>query len=441
MNPEKQVFNMFKGYEIYLVGGTVRDRLLGINTNDFDFATNALPEQTKKILEDNGFKPHTVGWAFGTVGFLDKDNNEFHITTYRRDEDYQRDNRKPVVEWGKTILEDLTRRDFTINAIAQKEDGSTIDPFNGLISLNIKIIDTPIDANQAFSDDPLRMLRAVRFRARLGFNYSDRVKQALSDQAHRLLILSKERVLEEMSKILVGDNVDVALNDLLEFKLINYFIPELTVLATIEQNSKFHHKNVWLHTVGVVKNIRNNEILRWAALFHDIGKPYVKTDKEEIHFYRHEEVSELIAESILRRLNLPTTWIKTIKFLIRNHMRCNLYETNWSDTAIRRLINESGVWLDFLIELSRADITSHNPNTIQSHIDRLNDLSLRVDKLKCFRELKCPISGEDIMQRFNLTPGPQVGVLKNKVIQALLSGELKLGESAEVYIKYLEEHQ
>lgn len=432
----KKIFDLFRDFEIYLVGGYVRDCLLGIESHDIDFATSAKPEETNAILDAAGFKTHTVGWAFGTVGIIEN-GYEIHITTYRRNEDYQRDNRHPVVEWGTTIQEDLTRRDFTINALAQDRKGKILNLFDGLEHLKDKILQTPIDAETAFSDDPLRILRAVRFRAKLNFEYSENVKKALKFQAHRLLILPKERILEELNKILVTDKVDLALKDLMNCKLFNYFIPELTVLQNIEQCGEYHHKNVWLHTIDVVKNIPVNIVLRWAALFHDLGKPYTLSTDEGIHFYRHELISALMVKSILLRLGLPKRWNDSIIFMVKNHMRPNIYDSSWSDSAIRRFIRDMGVQLDNVLTLSTADITSHNQITVQKHLVLLNELKTRIKTLSAFKEIKSPLDGYEIMAEFNLTPSKRVGEMQKLLIDALIEGRLQPNEDRQIYVDYL----
>jgi len=433
---KNKIFELFKDFEIFLVGGSVRDQLLNLETNDLDFATSATPDQSKAILEAAGYHPHTVGWAFGTVGIVN-DQYEVHITTYRKAEDYQRDNRNPTVEWGKTIQEDLIRRDFTINALAQNSTGEIIDLFNGVQHLKDKLLVTPIDANIAFNDDPLRMLRAVRFKARLGFEYSTNVQEALYRQAHRLLILPKERIQEELNKILMTDNAADALHDLYQFRLLDYIIPELKMLSKIEQDSIYHSKNALLHTIEVLRNTSKDIILRYAAIFHDLGKMVTRSvENGNVHFYHHENISALMTYPILQRLGLPKRWCKDITYLVRNHMRANTYEKDWSDSAVRRFIRDTGEYCDRLLVLSRADITSHNPITVQKHLDSLNDFERRINELRNFKELKCPISGLVIMEFFDLPACKKVGEIKELILNAIINGELKIEDSEEVILEY-----
>lgn len=428
--------------ESYLVGGSVRDIILGNEPKDYDFCTPLFPGQVEKILQSAGYKTYDIGKAFGTIQF-DLDGQKIEITTYRKNESYQRDNRRPVVEWGSCIEEDLIRRDFTFNAIAftiEKYGTIFIDPFQGKKHLKEGIIETPLDPEITFDDDPLRILRAVRFRSKFGFQYSDRVKKALASKAYRLLFLPKERVLDELNKILLSEHVKEALKDLIDYKLINYIIPELVVLKNFKQESIYHHKDVFGHTVDVVANTPSELVLRWAGLLHDIGKPYVFSDDGgAVHFYRHEELSALMSESILGRLRLPNKVINDVVYLVKNHMKANLYETSWSASAVRRFVVDTGEHLDKLLILSAADITSHNPNRIQKHLDDLDDLKKRIEKVKNYKELKCPISGLDIMDRFGLTQGREVGKMKDLIMEALKNGYLNLGEDKEVYLEFLKE--
>lgn len=441
---EKKVFELFKDHKIYLVGGAVRDKLLDRLNKDLDFATSATPEQTKKIFQAAGLRIHDVGWAYGTVGAV-IDSYVVQVTTFRKNENYQRHSRQPKVEWGRSIEEDLARRDFTINAMAMDSFGVIIDLFGGAEHINQHVIETPIDAEIAFRDDPLRMLRAVRFHSQLGFRFSPSVLKALQSQSYRILILPRERILEEFNKIICGKFVSQALEYLRLSKLLNYFIPELTNLEGIEQGAQFHHKNVWGHTIEVVNNSPEIIISRVAALFHDIGKPYTKTTDDvgrpQIHFYRHEEVSNFLTQSILTRMGYPKKWISDICFLVRNHMRPNLYDGSWGDTAVRRFIRDTSPLTDQLLALSRADITSHNPTAIETHVHQLEDLVERVKKLASFKEVKSPVDGRRLMEIFNVLQGPKVGKLKDQLITGLLEGEIQPGAEESVYVEYLKNRQ
>ena len=430
-----EIFRKEKG-EIFLVGGSVRDMIMGKQLSDLDFATSFLPQKTKEILNKNKIKNFPVGWVFGTVGAI-IDGKEIHITTYRKKEIYRPRNRKPVVEFGKSLEEDLKRRDFTINALAISPEGKIIDLYNGSKDLSEKIIRTPSDADESFEDDPLRILRAFRFQSQLGFKIENATLKAIRRNAFRIMYISEERIQAEMNKLLLGDFVIKALTDMMNSTVLNFFIPELYPLKNLHQESNSHHKDVWMHTLKVVENTPKEEILRWAALLHDIAKPYVKTEeKKEIHFYRHEELGSKMAYSILSRLKFPKTWREDISFLIAKHMRANLYTKEWTDSAVRRLIRETGGRLDKVLTLSRCDITSYRKEKVKEKLKLLDKLGERIKALQSVKELKCPISGNEIMNKFNLPPGPLVGKIKDSIMQGIIEGDLPQEAEKEIYFTF-----
>lgn len=435
----RRIFKLFEGRgDLYIVGGYVRNLLMNLSTRgDYDFATNLIPEDTEKLIKAAGFKTFLVGKAFGTISFY-LDENKVEITTYRRNESYTKNNRHPIVEWGNSIEEDLARRDFKFNAIAMGSDNKIIDPFNGVRDLKNGIIDTPLNSDTTFSDDALRMLRAIMFRSRFGFKYSERVKEALHNQAARLLILPRERIVDEMNKILMLDNVGEALADLFEYRLINYFIPELVALKSIEQESKFHHKNALLHTIDVIRNSPKDIVLRWSSLFHDIGKQATFSSKDNVvHFYEHDSVGALMTYSILLRLGLPKQMVKDVTYLVRNHMRANTYSPEWSNSSIRRFIKDTGDYCDKLLALSRSDVTSHNPITVAKHLENLNDLARRIEEQRNFKEAPTsPVDGYAIMEHFDLPPCKKVAEIKALILEAIISGELSMGGDELYYLGY-----
>lgn len=451
-----QLFTSKNNIKIYLVGGSVRELLLSsldrsaktlsdakisvnssILANDLDFAVECHPEETKRILEEANYKTYDIGKAYGTISVI-IDNIKCELTTFRKDVSYTRDNRHPQVEWGKTIEDDLARRDFRCNAIALDSNNNLIDPFQGVDDLKNKIIDTPIESEKSFSDDPLRLLRAIRFKAKLGFQYSERVKEALYKCAPRLLSLSRERILEEMNKILMIDSVCSALEDLFEYRLINHFIPELVALKSIEQNSEYHHKNALLHTLNVVQNSAKDLTLRWAALFHDVAKAATfSSDNGEIHFLNHDEIGARMAYSIMHRMGFSKQMIKDVTYLVKLHMRANTYTKEWSDSSIRRFIRDTGEYCDMLLQLSEADITSHNPISIKRHLECLSDLKHRIEEQRNFKESpQCPVSGLAVMAYFDLPPCKKVGEIKDLILNAIILGELKIDDSEEVMLEY-----
>lgn len=433
----KKIYEIFKKEkgEIFLVGGSVRDMLLKKELTDLDFATSFPPQKTRETLNKNKIKNFPVGIAFGTVGAI-IEGNEIHITTYRKKETYRPRNRKPAVEFGETLEEDLKRRDFTINTLAISPDGKIIDIYNGAKDLSEKLIRTPSHPDESFEDDPLRILRAFRFQSQLGFKIENTTYKAIEKNAFRIMYISEERIHAEMTKLLLGDFVIKELTDIINAKVLNFFIPELYPLKNLHQESDHHHKDVWLHTLKVVENTPKDETLRWAALLHDIAKPYVKAEeKNEIHFYRHEELGSKMAYSILSRLKFPKELKENISFLISKHMRANLYTREWTDSAVRRFIKEMGPRLDKVLMLSRCDITSYKKEKVREKIKMLDKLGERINSLNSIKELKYPISGDDIMKHFNLPPGHLIGKIKDFIMNEVIEGRLPQEAEKETYFK------
>jgi poly(A) polymerase len=429
-----EIFRKEKG-EIFLVGGSVRDMLMGKELTDFDFATSFPPQKTRQILNKNKIKTFPVGWAFGTVGAVINDK-EIHITTYRKKETYRLRNRKPIVEFGKSLEEDLKRRDFTINTLAISPEGKIIDTYNGSKDLKEKLIRTPSNPDESFEDDPLRILRAFRFQSQIGFRIENATYKAIKRNAFRIMYISEERIQQEMNKLLLGESVVKALADMMDATVLNFFIPELYPLKNLHQESNHHHKDVWMHTLKVVENTPKEEILRWAALLHDIAKPYVKVeDKNGIHFHRHEELGSKMAYSILSRLKFPKSWREDISFLIARHMRANLYTKEWTDSAVRRFIRETGSRLEKVLTLSRCDITSYRKEKVREKLKLLDELGERIKALKSVKELKCPISGDEIMKKFKLSPGPTIGKIKDSIMNEIIEGNLPQKGEKEIYFE------
>ncbi len=429
-----EIFQKQKG-EIFLVGGSVRDMLMNKQLNDFDFATSLPPQKTREILNKSKIKNFPIGISFGTVGAI-IDGQEIHITTYRKKEIYRPRNRKPLVEFGKSLEEDLKRRDFTINTLAISPEGKIIDIYDGTKDLSKKLIRTPSLPDESFEDDPLRILRAFRFQSQLGFEIEKATYKAIERNAFRIMYISEERIQAEMNKLLLGDFVIKALTDMINAKILNFFIPELHPLKNLHQESGYHHKDVWLHTLKVVENTPKDKTLRWAALLHDVAKPYVKTkEKNKIHFYRHEELGSKMAYSILSRLKFPKDLKEDICFLVAKHMRCNLYTREWTDSAVRRFIKEMGNRLDNVLILSSCDITSYRKEKVKEKIKMLEELGERIKNLKSIKELKCPISGDDIMKHFNLLPGRLIGKIKDFIMNEVIEGRLPQKAKKEIYFE------
>lgn len=417
----QEVICLLSFTEVYIVGGAVRNCLMGLPIKDLDFATKALPEEIESVLKSNGYKPILTGKAFGTIRVIIS-GMEVEITTYRSGEKYSRKNRKPSVTFGQTILEDLQRRDFTLNAMAYHPTLGLIDPFNGFQALQKKILDTPLEPEKTFSDDPLRMLRALRFQSTYGFVTTKTVFDAIKAQAHKTLYLSVERIKIEMDKLLVGENVDAALHEFVDSRLANYILPELIPMVGMTQNTTYHNKDVFAHTLSVVKNCPPTPIMRWAGLLHDIAKPLTKIVTDTgIHFYHHEDLGAKMVQDIAIRFKFSTDEREMLKNLVQYHMRPNLYRSDWKDEAIRKFKRQCEPFLTELLDLSRADITSMNPIKIEKALTLWQELKDRLTNEPSPLK-KCPLSGKALMERFHLAPGPIIGVIQTTLMKRIEGG-------------------
>lgn len=414
------------GYELYLVGGSVRDALLHRPTHDLDMATDAHPPIIKRLLaQAQPDSRYDVGEKFGTIGAA---FGEWvvEITTYRSEE-YAFASRKPAVTFGTSLVEDLSRRDFTINAIAQAPStGGMLDPFHGLQDLQRGLIRAVGDAAERFREDPLRMLRAVRFAAELGFRIDPATREALERQAGALEHVSEERIAAEMTRLLVADQPTLGLEVLCDTGLAAYVMPELLPLRSTGQDGR--HKDVFGHTLKVVENVPATPILRWAALLHDIGKPRTKTVQDgKVHFFRHEMVGARMARKILRRLRCDRESSERIQRLVAEHLRPNLYTPEWTDGAVRRFLRETEGITDDLFALSRADITSYRRSRVEAGVARVNHLEARCRELQAQEDvakLQSPLDGNDLMTMFDRGPGPWIKPIKDYLLELVIDGEL-----------------
>lgn len=414
------------GYELYLVGGSVRDALLHRPTHDLDLATDAHPPAIKRLLAQAGPDArYDVGEKFGTIGATFGDW-VVEITTYRSEE-YAFASRKPAVTFGTNLEEDLSRRDFTINAIAQEPStGGMLDPFHGLQDLQRGLIRAVGDPAERFREDPLRMLRAVRFAAELGFSIDPATRAALVEQAGALEHVSTERIAAEMTRLLVADQPSLGLDELCGSGLAAYVMPELLPLRSTSQDGR--HKDVFGHTLKVVENIPATPLLRWAALLHDIGKPRTKTVEDgKVHFFRHEMVGARMARKILRRLRFDRDSSERIQRLVAEHLRPNLYTPEWTDGAVRRFLRETEGITDDLFALSRADITSYRRSRVEAGVARVNHLEARCRELQAQEDvakLQSPLDGNDLMIMFDRSPGPWIKPIKDYLLELVIDGEL-----------------
>lgn len=432
------------GFSLYLVGGCVRDALIGQMQQDFDFATNAAPEQIIKITSGFADNLWLVGLKFGTVG-LEKAGSKIEITTFRR-EIYAVDSRHPQVSFTREIETDLSRRDFTINAMAIKlPEGELVDPFNGLSDLAAAKIKTPLTPEQSFTDDPLRMLRALRFVATLDFTVADEVLRAIVNLKDRLQIVSKERICEELTKLLTGSHPAKAIELMVATGLSENIIPELTQLAKL-RDPAHRHKDVLKHTLKVLENVPQDLVLRLAALFHDIGKPATLTvDADGVHFYHHEVVGAKISRRRLRELRFPVKLIEEVVKLISLHMRFHTYRLGWSDKAVRKYVREVGPErLAKLNQLVRADCTTQNPFLARKFGQLLDELEQRIAVLEAEEEsakIRPPLDGHEVMEFLNLKPGPQVGKILGLLLEARLEEKIKTKKDAKEFLLALKKEK
>ncbi|MBP2704659.1 CCA tRNA nucleotidyltransferase [Microbispora sp. RL4-1S] len=408
-----------RGHQLALVGGTVRDVFLGRAGNDLDLTTDARPERVLEIVKDWADAVWTVGIDFGTVG-VRKAGWQLEITTYRS-EAYDPSSRKPEVAYGDSLEGDLTRRDFAINAMAVRlPEHEFVDPYGGLPDLAAKVLRTPASPEQSFDDDPLRMLRAARFAAQLGFSVAPAAVAAMSAMAGRIEIVSAERIRDELDKLICGSHPRAGLTLLVDTGLAAHVLPELPKLR-LEIDEHHRHKDVYEHTLIVLEQAIGLEttgpdrVLRWAALLHDIGKP--KTRRNEpggrVSFHHHEVVGAQMAKKRLAELKFPKDVVSDVSRLVELHLRFHGYGTGeWTDSAVRRYVRDGGHLLDRLHKLTRADCTTRNRRKAAALSRTYDQLEERISRLAEEEELakiRPELDGNEIQEILGLSPGPVIG--------------------------------
>ena len=411
------------GFKLALVGGPVRDAILGRLGNDLDFTTDAHPKDCEKILNKWADSVWDIGAAFGTVAGK-KGDITVEITTYRS-ESYNLDSRKPNVEFGKTIEADLSRRDFTINAMALElttDEPTFIDLYNGVGDLQNKLIKTPGKPEDSFSDDPLRMMRAARFISQFNFEIDPAVITAIKSMATRLEIISAERIRDEFIKIIMSDNPRLGITLLVETGLAEIFLPEIPKLK-LEIDEHHHHKDVYEHSLTVLEQAialearlgGPNLTLRLAALLHDIGKPKTKEliAGGGVSFHHHEVVGARMGKERMKKLRFDNHIIKDVAQLIFLHLRFHGYGNGeWTDSAVRRYVRDADELLTHLHLLTRADCTTRNQKKAEGLAKTYDQLEARIALLMEQEELnkiRPDLSGEQIMEILSIKPSPAVG--------------------------------
>lgn len=419
--PPAQLTKVFgeAGEQLYLVGGSVRDAFLERPLEDFDFATSARPEKVSSLLGRWADVVYEVGAAFGTIAAR-KGDHTVEITTYR-DEIYRDHTRKPKVTFSDDIETDLSRRDFTVNAIAiALPDLEPVDPFGGLGDLAAQVLRTPLDPEVSFGDDPLRMLRLFRFQATLSFTPHPEMVAAVEKMGERLEIVSAQRIGEELSKLIVAPAPGDALRGLVRSGLASHFLPELPALA-MEQDPHHRHKDVLEHTFAVVDKTSPDLVLRLAALLHDIGKPETREfGPEGVTFHHHEVVGARTARRRLRELRYPKEVVEDVAELVHLHLRPHTLKLGWTDSAVRRYVRDAGPLLDRLNELVRSDVTTANPkreDAIQRGIDELEERIAELSEKEELGRMRPPIDGHQVMAYLGLDPGPRVGEVLGMLLE------------------------
>jgi poly(A) polymerase len=402
------------GFTLYLVGGIVRDALLGRERDDLDldFTTDASPADTLTILK--GLRPEAVwtqGEKFGTIGARIH-GRPMEITTHRA-EAYSPDSRKPDVVFSTDIEADLSRRDFTVNAMALRvPDPELIDPFDGMADLLARRLRTPLDPEISFSDDPLRMLRAARFIAGLDLEPDDALVAAVRKLASRLSIVSVERIRDEFDKLMIVDRPGKGLWFVVDNKLADQFIPELPALH-FEQDPIHSHKDVLTHTIAVVEKTSPERILRLAALYHDIAKPATRgIGPQGVTFHYHDVRGAKMTRKRMRALSYSNDDVDAVAELVALHLRVHTYAMGWTDSAVRRYVRDAGPLLDRLNELQRCDCTTRNPKKAAMLAKRMDDLEDRIAALREQEELDAirpDLDGNEIMQILDIAPGRVIG--------------------------------
>lgn len=430
------------GEELFLVGGVVRDAAQQTTTrDDLDFATSATPEAARALLEGMSPPPDSiygVGERFGTMGAVfqvDEHPISVEITTYRQ-EIYPDGTRFPEVTFGTTLLEDLSRRDFTVNAIAiDPLTAEIIDPAGGIGDLAMSVLRAVGDADERFKEDPLRLLRAARFVSEHGYSVAIGTTEAMSRQAESLGRISIERIASELNRLMMGPYPAAGLTVLRETGLLHAALPELDPMANDPGPRFGREKALWDHTLQVIERTPPRLVVRWSALLHDAAKPMVRRldERGEVHFHGHEIRGAELAAAVLRRLKLDKATQQGVAVVVENHGRPAAYERDWTDSAVRRLALDLGPWWEDLLALAAADVTSARAQKQEAAAQRIVDLQAHHARLIAEAELdalQSPLDGDDLMRIFQRPPGIWIKRVKDYLRNLVIDGELAVGDMA-----------
>lgn len=427
--------------ELYLVGGPVRDLLLGTAPYDLDFTTNAIPSETRAIGESiPGASIYDIGEKYGTIGIvlpIMDGHVPVEITTFRS-ETYEPGDRHPDVLFGEDIAADLSRRDVTVNAIAiAVETGEIIDPFYGRADIEIATLRAVGDPDHRFMEDPLRLMRVARFVSQLGFTVDTATFNAMVRQAPTLAHISKERIYSELTRLLTGDYPDAGLQVLLDTGLLTVAMPELRALANEASGSQgsYREKDLWEHTKRVVAQSVNRSSVRWAALLHDAAKPMTRSVDEhgEVHFFGHELAGARLARKLLRNLKADKRTEQHVSLMVELHQRPSVYDAKtWTDAAVRRLALEAGDVLNDLVDLAAADVTSgkaHKQRRARERVEQLRAHIARLEEEQALNEIQSPIDGNELMAMFDQRPGRWIADIKDQLREMVIDGDLAPDDS------------
>ncbi|HEX2895842.1 MAG TPA: CCA tRNA nucleotidyltransferase [Marmoricola sp.] len=442
------------GEEIALVGGPVRDAMLGRLHNDLDFTTSARPEVTEKLVRGWADAVWDIGREYGTIGCRHGEY-QIEITTYRS-EQYDPSSRKPSVDYGDDLAGDLGRRDFTVNAMAVALPGKRFeDPYGGIVDLAHRVLRTPGRPEDSFGDDPLRMMRAARFAAQLGFTVAPEVRQAMTDMADRITIVSAERVRDELVKLVCAPLPRAGLSLLVETGLASYVLPELPALA-LERDEHHRHKDVYEHTLTVLEQTIDLEdrlpeggpdfVARFAALMHDVGKPRTRRFQPDgtVTFHHHDVVGAKLARKRMQALRFSGDQISAVTTLVELHLRFHGYgDGQWSDSAVRRYVRDAGDLLPWLHVLTRADCTTRNQrkaDRLRRSYDELEERIARLSELEELASIRPDLDGNQIMEILGIPAGPQVGAAYKYLLELRLDrGPLSYEQAREALLVWADE--